>query len=103
MTVKYYTYMHIPCLLNFSDLTCAITVTDRHSSMMNITSRLAIRLRYFPDWEFDWSDMQPQCSRDALTISDFLPSEEDAAELKTRATHYLMRILTEELEQLSDL
>ena len=77
--------------------------TDHHSSMMNITSRLAIRLRHLPDWQFDWSDTQPQRSRESLSISDFLPSEEDGAELETRAIHFLMRFLTEELEALAGL
>ena len=71
--------------------------------MMNITARLAIRLRHLPDWHFDWSDTQPQCSRETLTISNFLPSEADAAELKTRATHYLMRSLTQEFTALAQL
>ena len=71
--------------------------------MMNITSRLAIRLRHLPDWECDWYDMKPQRNKESLSISDFLPSEEDAAELEKRATQYLMRFLTEELEALADL
>ena len=70
---------------------------------MNITSRLAIRLRHLPDWQFDWHDMQPQRSRESLSIFDFLPSEEDAAELERRAVHFLMRFLTEEFEALSAL
>ena len=69
--------------------------------MMNITSRLAIGLRHLPDWQFNWSDTQPQRSRESLSIADFLPSEEDGAELQTRATHFLMRFLTEELEALA--
>ena len=89
-------YVHVH-IIRF---TMCPTATDRHSSMMNVTPRLAIRLRYLPDWEFDWQDMQPQRSRDTLTISDFLPSEDDASYLKTQATHYIMRILTEEFEQL---
>ena len=76
------------------------TDTDRHSSIINITSRLAVRLCHLPDWEFNWQDMQPKRSRDTLTISDFLPCEDDAANLKTRAIHYIMRFLTEEFEQL---
>ena len=76
------------------------TDTNRYSSMMNINSRLAICLRHLPDWEFNWQDMQPQRSRNTLTISDFLPCEDEAANLKTRASHYIMRFLTEKFEQL---
>ena len=71
--------------------------------MMNVTSRLAIRFRHLPDWDCDWYDMKPQRSRESLSISDFLPSEEDAAELEKRATQFLMCFLTEELEALADL
>ena len=42
--------------------------------------------------------MQPQRSRESLSISDFLPSKEDAAELESRAVHFLMHFLTEEFE-----
>ena len=76
---------------------------DCHSSMLNITSRLAIRLRYLPQWEFDWSDMQPQRSRESLNLSDVLPDERDAAELKTRAIQYVMRFLVQEFSELHNL
>ena len=68
--------------------------------MLNITSRLAIRLRYLPEWEFDWSDMHPQRSKESLNLSDFLPDEHDAAELKTRAIQYIMRFLVQEFSEL---
>ena len=58
--------------------------------MMNVTSRLAIRFRHLPDWDCNWYDMKPQRSRESLSISDFLPSEEDAAELEKRATQFLV-------------
>ena len=40
---------------------------DRHSSMLNLTTRLAVNIRYLPDWEVDWSDTCPQRSRESLT------------------------------------
>lgn len=61
--------------------------TDQHSSMLNLTSRLAIKLRYLPDWEFDWSDNGPQSSRDSLTLEEFLPDEEDATKFTQLADH----------------
>ena len=60
--------------------------------MTNLTSWLAINIRYLPDLEF-WSDCTPQRSRSSLTIDDFLPSETDAAILKERAVHYIMSFL----------
>ena len=63
--------------------------------MTNFTSRLAIKTRYLPDFEFDWSDVTPQRARSSLTIDDFLPSERDCAILKERAVHYMMTFLAE--------
>lgn len=77
--------------------------TDKHSKMLNIIARLAVRIRHFPDWEFDWADTRPQMNRDLLTISDFLSSEADAAELKKRAVNYIMNFLVQEFPALSDL
>jgi hypothetical protein len=71
--------------------------------MLNITSRLAVRIRHSPDWDFDWADTQPQMNRDLLTVSDFLSSEADAAELKKRAVSYIMNFLVQEFPALSDL
>ena len=77
--------------------------TDHHSNMLNITSRLAVRLRQLPNWSIDWSDSQPQLSRESLTLDNFLPSEEDAGELKSRAVDYVKRFLVSEFEGLTDL
>lgn len=78
-------------------------MADHHSTMLNITSRLAIRLRYFPEWEFDWSDDNPQRSRQSLRLEDFLPTEEDATELTTRAIQYTMHFLVNEFSSLKHL
>ena len=77
--------------------------TECHSSMLNITARLAVCLRYFPDWDFDWSDTSPQKSRQSLGISDILPSEDDAAQLQLRATRYMMNFLVKEFKDLAGL
>ena len=71
--------------------------------MLNITARLAIRTAHIPDWNFDWSDTQPQRSQQSLTINDFLPNEEDAEKLRKRAIRYLMEILVSEFKSLSPL
>lgn len=71
--------------------------------MLNVTSRLAIRIRYLPDFDFDWADTTPQRLRESLTIDDFLPSEEDAQVLKQRAISYMMGFLVETFSSLSDL
>ena len=79
---------HIHC--NYTTwLAICLTDTDRHSNVMNLTSRLAIRLRHFPDWVFDWQDMQPQRSRDTLTFSDFLPCEDERRNMGNPLHHAL--------------
>ena len=71
--------------------------------MSNLTSRLAINIRYLPDFSFSWSDCTPQQPRSSLTISDFLPSEVDAAILKERATQYMMTFLVDTFTDLKPL
>lgn len=71
--------------------------------MLNITSRLAVRPQNLPDWDFDWSDMEPQRPVEELGISDFLPDEEDMDMLKERAIQYVMRFLVTELQALAHL
>ena len=78
-------------------------LSDKHNCMLNITSRLAVRLQNLPNWNVDWADSQPQRTRQSLNISDFLPSSEDARHLKERATAFLMKFLAEEFDSLSDL
>lgn len=68
--------------------------------MLNVTSRLAIRIRYLPDFDFDWANTTPQRLRESLTIDGFLPSEEDAQLLKQRAISWF---LVETFSSLSDL
>lgn len=70
-TYMYYVYLSIHFTLRLT------TDLDQHANMLNITSRLAVNIRYVPDWEFDWSDTSPQRSRESLTISDFMLSESD--------------------------
>lgn len=76
---------------------------DHHSTMTNLTSRLAINIRYLPDFQFSWSDCTPQQPRSSLTIDAFLPSEVDAAILKERSVCYLMRFLVETFNNLKHL
>ena len=67
--------------------------------MMNVTARLAIRMRFLPDFPFEWSDTQPQRSRQSLTVDDFFPSKDDAQE---RAIHYIMGFLVENISDLAE-
>ena len=70
---------------------------------MNVTSRLAVTIRYLPDFNFSWSDTTPQRSRDSITIEDICPSESDAAILKEHAIQYLMGFLVKMFSSLHDL
>ena len=78
-------------------------LADTHSSMLNITSRLAVQIQHLPGWTVDWSDETPQRSRSSLTIADFMPTEEDAHELEKRAIDYIMKFLVKEFVDLTDL
>lgn len=71
--------------------------------MTNLTSRLAIKIRYLPDFDFSWSDTTPQRPRSSLTIDDFLPSEVDTAILRERSVQYMMCFLVETFTNLKDL
>ncbi len=71
--------------------------------MMNVTSRLAIRIRYIPDFEFVWSDKTPQRSRQSITIEDVSPSQSDARVLKQRAIQFIMELLVKTFSNLHDL
>ena len=92
MRIKLYIWSYNDNAYTYSKIKTSYT---QNSSMLNVTSRLAIRTRYLPNYEFDWSDTMPQRSRDSLTIDDFLPSEEDAKIVKDRATQYVMGFLVE--------
>ena len=71
--------------------------------MLNITARLAVRLKNRPDWDFDWSDTSPQKSRQSLSVSDILPSEDDATQLQMLAKQYMMKFIVKEFKDLAGL
>ena len=69
--------------------------------MLNIISRLAVRVKNLPPWDVDWSDTTPQRPWQDLQVSDFMPSEEDAREFHNRAVAYMMRFLVHQFPALS--
>ena len=79
-----------------------VYIADHHSTMMNITSRLAVRMHHQPD-NIDWNDTTPQRSLDSLTINDFMLSESEAEAFKQRAILYTARYLVKEFKSLGDL
>ena len=86
-----------------TNTTYLFTCLDHHSSMLNLTSRLAIKIKYFPDYEFDWSDTSPQRPQTSLRVEHFLPNENDAIVLKQRAVQYIMGFLVEPFASIKDL
>ena len=42
--------------------------TDQHAHMLNVTSRLAVNIRYTQEEQFDWSDDKPQKSMESLFL-----------------------------------
>ena len=79
------------------------TSPDHHSSMLNLTSRLAIKIKNLPSFEFDWADTTPQRLRTSLNVDDFLPSEADATVLHQQTVHYMMGFLMETFSNLKHL
>ena len=71
--------------------------------MLNVTARLAVKIHNLPDWEVDWDDTTPQCSRSSLSCDHFLPSTEDTTALEESAIQYTMEILVQEFDCLSEL
>ena len=68
--------------------------SDHHLTMLNATAHLAIAIQNLPNFEFSWSDSEPQQSRTSLSVNDFLPSESDGI-LQERATAYLEFLVTQ--------
>ena len=77
--------------------------TDHQSQMMNVTARLAVQVRFLPDFPFEWSDTQPQRSRQSLTIDDYFPTKDESQQLEQRATQYLMEFLVNNFADLTNL
>ena len=71
------------------------SIADKHSTMLNMTARLAIEMRYLPQWEVEWDDETPQRDPVTLTISDLLPGDIDGRVLQKRAVLHIMSILIE--------
>ena len=76
---------------------------EHHSTMTNLTSRLAVKIRYLPDFAFSWCDTTPQRTRSSLTLDHFLPSESDCTILEERAVDFMMTFLVENLSSLQHL
>lgn len=71
--------------------------------MLNLTSRIALKIQNWPDWDVNWNDRQPQKPRSVLTCSDFLPDDNDAVELQKHAVQYVMEFLVSEFKSLKAL
>lgn len=71
--------------------------------MLNMTSRLAVRLENTPDWNVDWLDNKPQLPRSKLNHTHFLPSEDDARCVEQYAVQYMMEFLVENFKSLQHL
>ena len=71
--------------------------------MLNMTSRLAVRLENTPDWNVDWLDNKPQLPISKLNHTHFLPSEDDARCIRCveqYAVQYMMEFLVENFKSL---
>ena len=80
-----------------------VQLTGCHSHMLNVTARLAIRINHLPDFPFRWSDTEPQCCRQSLTINFYLPNKEEATNIQEHGVHYLMGFLVDHFPDLENL
>ena len=71
--------------------------------MLNMTSRLAIKLENTPDWNVDWLDNNPQLPRSKLNHTHFLPNEDDVRCLEQYAVQYMVEFLVENFKSLQHL
>ena len=71
--------------------------------MLNLTTRLVVKIKHLPDFEFDWADNTSQIPRAYLSVEDFLPSEADAAALNQRAVQYMISFLVYTFSNLNNL
>ena len=76
---------------------------DMHNTMVNVTTRIAVRIKHLPPFDFDWGDTTPQKPRDRLTVDDVLPSKSDGDQLFQRAVKYVMEFLVHHFSSLKDL
>ena len=61
--------------------------------MVNMTTRLAVRIKNVPPGSINWSDKSPQASRSSLKAEDIIPNEDNGEVMSKRATAYIMRFL----------
>ena len=77
-------------------------MTDHHSTVMSITSRLTVHVHHIPE-NIDWNDTTSQRSVQSLTIDDFIASKADCEDFKERAIQYTARYLVKEFKSLGHL
>ena len=70
---------------------------DRHSSMLNVTSRLAVKIKHVPE-NIAWQDTSCQKSRSSLSLSDMLPGPEEGKIFCDHGVLTVMELLVSELK-----
>ena len=69
--------------------------------MVNVTSRIAVSIRYLPEAAAEYTT--PQGIRNRLDPFDLLPSPEDGIVMEERAVNFLMRYLVTHFDSLAHL
>ena len=80
--------------------TCTCVI-DIHPEMLNVTSRLAVQIKYLPQGAVNWSDKEPQMKRSELAVHDIVPSESDGLNMYNRAVDYVMRFMASHFKAFS--
>ena len=73
--------------------------TGHHSKMLNVTSRLAMKIKHVPE-EMSWTDTACQRIRSSLSVSDVLPGTEEGKIFYDRAVLMVMELLVSEFKSL---
>ena len=76
---------------------------DKHNTMINVTTRIAVKVKNLPPFEFDWNDTRPQKPCSSLTVDDVLPCVADGDHLFKQAVQYVMHFLTQHFQSLKNL
>ena len=77
-------------------------LSEVHAKMINMTSRLAVKIKNIPLGGINWSDNTPQRSRSSLKAEDIIPNEEDGDTTSNRIHHEILGQQFQSFEPLSE-
>ena len=76
---------------------------DTHNTMVNVTTRIAVKIKNLPPFDFNWDSTTPQKPRGSVTVDDVLPSEADGETLFHRVVNFVKHFLVKHFQSLKHL